>query len=124
MGITGDWRATFELIDKYPIRPNVAAAEPEPAAPVVEEPKVQVYPPKKPLRSIRAGSTRAQVLDAVEIYPDRTVSEITSLVGKEDEEVSAVAAVCKSLIDKKLLVRSKNEKGIFTYRLPAQANAH
>lgn len=133
MGITKSWNKTFELLDRHPASDLpapviVITPEPEqievkapPIAPpvtetIAEAPKVAVR------KKVRKGSLREQILDAIEAYPNVSAADLVNLTGREMDEVSSVSACCKTMLDKKMLVRSKNEKGIYIYRLPQSAS--
>jgi hypothetical protein len=123
MRITKDWTTTFELLDEYPIGPTMA---PAPAEKAVEEEKKapEPVPEKRKKFRIREGSMRDQIREAVEAFPGSTSSDITHLIGREKDAQSAVAASCKAMVDSKVLVRSKNDKGCYIYRSPASVVHH
>lgn len=130
MRITKDWSKTFQLLDRYPIGPTlhapVPAEPPKPEEPLAEQ-KAEIQDIGSVIGKrykLRAGSLGEQLVEAVEKYPNSTVAQLTALVGRESEEAPTVQQTCKMLIERKIMVRTKNDKGVFMYRLPAIVTAH
>jgi len=132
MNVTGDWQTTLTLLEKHPLKNK----EPEP---VKEELKLLQLPQpmqspqpmqqqgdpilQKNKRGRRGGSMRDQILEVLAEFPNSGLQEVISLIGKEQQDAGAVSGHLKRLFDQKLLIRTKNLKGQYTYR-PSSMPAH
>lgn len=125
MQMTGDWPTTLRLIEKYPVKKSepLLVSQIEPAQ-LAEAPRVdlelEIQPPEKLSRKrfkIKEGSLREQLREAVEHFPDSTIDDLLRLTCREDDSKSSVSTVCKTLCDKRVMVRKKNANGVYAYRL-------
>lgn len=126
MNVTGDWETTLTLLEKHPVKTK----EPEPVKEIVilAHPVAELAAPTpekiEVKRGRRGGTIRDQILEALAEFPNSGLQEVISLIGKEQQDSSAVAGHLKRLSDQKLLIRTKNQRGLYTYRPSATTAAH
>lgn len=124
MRATGDWPTTLNLIEKYPLKkPDpILLTAPDPAQLPEPAPKIDIDAPISVARKrfkIKEGKLSNQLMEALEHFPGSTVEELLNLTGRDDESKSAVSTTCKKLCEKKVLIRSKNDRGLYAYRIAA-----